>query len=63
MDYNDMNIFRCKLSMVLEYIETHQKLENIEKHLKSPKINTKWKTKFILEKLFSEQKETQNNDY
>lgn len=50
MEY-DMNIFRCKLSMMLEYIHTHEKLKVLESQLKSSKLDTKWKTKMILEKL------------
>jgi hypothetical protein len=52
-DYN-MNIFRCKLAMMLEFIETHRKLRSLKHQLKSKKLDTKWKSKLILNQLNAE---------
>jgi hypothetical protein len=52
-DYN-LNIFQCKLEMILEYIELHKKLKQVEYHLHSTKLDTKWKSKLILKKLNEE---------
>ncbi len=53
MEYN-MNIFRCKLAMLFEYIETHRKLGSLEYQLRSNKLDTKWKSKLILNQLNAE---------
>ncbi len=46
----DMQDFRCKLYMILEYIDTHKKLKSIENHLHSTKIHPKWKSKNVLDR-------------
>ncbi len=59
----DMQELKCKLFMILDYIESHKRLKHLEKQMRSDKIHPKWKSKNILDKLaFVGEMET-NNEY
>lgn len=47
----DMHVVKCKLFMLLDYIESHKRLKHLENQLKAEKIHPKWKSKTILDKL------------
>lgn len=47
----DMQVLKCKLFMLLDYIESHKRLKHLENQLKTEKIHPKWKSKNILDKL------------